>query len=230
MSRTATFSPSLMCMDLLHAAKDVDILNRRADAYHVDLMDGHFAPNITLSPDLVKALSAHGSLPMDIHMMVTTPTDWIELLAANGATWISPHAETINVNAFRVINQIESLGMKPGVVLNPATPLVWVQHYLERLDMVTFMTVDVGFAGQPFIEQVLPKVAEAAEFRERHGLDFIIQIDGSCNAKTFKKLWEAGADRFIVGTSGLWSKDADLDVAYDKMLAEFTQETGHVFA
>lgn len=229
MSRKPTFSPSLMCMDLLNAAVDVDVLNRRADAYHVDLMDGHFAPNITLSPDLVKALSAHGSLPMDIHMMVTTPTDWIEILAENGATWISPHAETINVNAFRVMNQIESLGMKTGVALNPSTPLVWVQHYLERVDLLTFMTVDVGFAGQPFVEQVLPKVAEAVEFRERHGLDYTIQIDGSCNVKTFKRLWEAGAERFIVGSSGLWDKDPDLDRAYDLMLADFTQETGYVF-
>ncbi len=183
-----TFSPSLMCMDLLHAAKDVDILNQRADAYHVDLMDGHFAPNITLSPDTVKALSAHGALPMDIHMMVTDPIQYIETLAANGATWISPHAETINVNAFRVMNQIESLGLKTGVVLNPSTPLVWVQHYLERIDLLTFMTVDVGFAGQPFIEQVLPKIAEAVRFRDQHGLDYTIQIDGSCNERTFKRL------------------------------------------
>ncbi|MGC3955361.1 MAG: D-allulose 6-phosphate 3-epimerase [Propionicimonas sp.] len=229
MTRKPTFSPSLMCMDLLNAKGDVEVLDQRADAYHIDLMDGHFAPNITLSPDLVKALSGQVKLPMDIHMMVTTPTQWIEVMAENGATWISPHAETINVNAFRIFNQVEALGMKAGVVLNPSTPLVWAQHYLERVDLLTFMTVDVGFAGQPFIEQVLPKVAEAAEFRERHGLDFTIQIDGSCNKKTFKRLWEAGADRFIVGTSGLWGKDPDLNRAYDVMLAEFSEETGYHF-
>lgn len=230
MTKRPTFSPSLMCMDLMHASADVDILNQRADAYHVDLMDGHFAPNITMSPDWVKALNAHGSLPMDIHMMVTTPTQWIELLAENGATWISPHAETINSNAFRIMNQVESLGMKTGVVLNPSTPLVWVEHYLERIDLLTFMTVDVGFAGQPFIPQVLPKVRAAVEFRERHGLNYTIQIDGSCNKRTYRQLWEAGADRFIVGTSGLWSQDADLNRAYDLMLEDFSQATGHVFA
>ncbi|MFV0407577.1 MAG: D-allulose 6-phosphate 3-epimerase [Propioniciclava sp.] len=229
MTRTPTFSPSLMCMDLLNAQTEVDILNRRADAYHVDLMDGHFAPNITLSPDLIKALNKHGSLPVDVHMMVTTPTDWIELLADAGATWISPHAETINVNAFRVINQVEKLGMTPGVVLNPSTPLVWIEHYLERIHLLTLMTVDVGFAGQPFIEQVLPKIEQAAAFRDREGLDFLIQIDGSCNERTFKRLWEAGADRFIVGTSGLWSKADDLNTAYDLMLADFSRETGHGF-
>ncbi|MGC3954546.1 MAG: D-allulose 6-phosphate 3-epimerase [Propionicimonas sp.] len=229
MTRKPTFSPSLMCMDLLNAGADVDVLNRRADAYHIDLMDGHFAPNITLSPDLVKALTAHGSLPMDIHLMVTTPGQWVETLAANGATWLSPHAETINVNAFRLFNQIESLGMKPGVVLNPSTPLAWAQHYLERVDLLTFMTVDVGFAGQPFIPQVLPKVREAVEFRERHGLDFTIQIDGSCNPATYRQLWEAGADRFIVGSSGLWNRAAELDQAYDVMLQDFAEATGYVF-
>lgn len=229
MDRKPTFSPSLMCMDLLNAGAEVDILNKRADAYHVDLMDGHYAPNITLSPDLVKALKARNSLPLDIHMMVTTPTDWIETLAANGATWISPHAETINTNAFRVINMVEQLDMKPGVVVNPSTPLVWLQHYLERIDLLTLMTVDVGFAGQPFVEQVLPKIEEAAEFREKHGLSYTIQIDGSCNERTFKRLWDAGADRFILGTSGLWNKHHDLDQAYDIMLQDFTRETGYEF-
>ncbi len=229
MTRKPTFSPSLMCMDLLNAGAEVDILNKRADAYHVDLMDGHFAPNITLSPDLVKALNARNSLPLDIHMMVTTPTDWIERLAESGATWISPHAETINVNAFRVINMVEQLDMKPGVVLNPSTPLVWIQHYLERIDLLTLMTVDVGFAGQPFVEQVLPKIEEAAAFRASHGLTYTIQIDGSCNERTYKRLWDAGADRFIVGSSGLWNKNPDLDTAYDNMLEDFTRETGYAF-
>lgn len=229
MERKPTFSPSLMCMDLLNAGAEVDVLNKRADAYHVDLMDGHYAPNITLSPDLVKALKARNALPLDIHMMVTTPTDWIETLAHNGATWISPHAETINVNAFRVINMIEQLDMKPGVVVNPSTPLVWLQHYLERIDLLTLMTVDVGFAGQPFVEQVLPKIAEAAAFRDKHGLKYTIQIDGSCNERTYKRLWEAGADRFIVGSSGLWNKSPDLDKAYDVMLEDFSRETGYAF-
>lgn len=217
-------------MDLLHALDDINVLNQRADAYHVDLMDGHFAPNITLSPDLVKQLSNYGSLPMDIHMMVDNPIMWIELLAENGATWVSPHAEAINANAFRVMNLIESLGMKTGVVLNPSTPLVWVQHYLDRVDLVTLMTVDVGFAGQPFIPEVLPKIEELREFRDQNGLDFTIQIDGSCNVTTYKRLWDAGADRFIVGTSGLWNLAEDLNVAYDLMLAEFSGATGHVFS
>lgn len=224
-----TFSPSLMCMDLLNVGTELDVLNERADAYHVDLMDGHFAPNITLSPDFLKAISSATALPLDVHMMVTTPTQWIEQLIENGATWISPHAETINVNAFRIWNQVEALGAKPGVVLNPSTPLSWVELYLERVDLLTFMTVDVGFAGQPFIEEVLPKIEQAVAYRESHGLNYTIQIDGSCNRGTFRRLWEAGADRFILGTSGLWGRAETLDEAYDQMLLDFSSVTGHVF-
>lgn len=224
-----SFSPSLMCMDLLNVGAELEVLNQRADAYHIDLMDGHFAPNITLSPDFLKAISANTSLPLDVHMMVTTPTQWIELLIENGATWISPHAETINVNAFRIWNLVESMGAKPGVVLNPSTPLSWVEQYLERVDLLTFMTVDVGFAGQPFIEEVLPKIERSVQFRDDHGLDYTVQIDGSCNIGTFKRLWDAGADRFIVGSSGLWSRGETLDQAYDEMMNDFTSATGYVF-
>lgn len=226
MQRKPTFSPSLMCADLMDVGTEVGILDQKADAYHVDLMDGHFCPNITLSPDFVREIARVSDLPLDVHMMVTDPMQWVEPLVEAGATWISPHAETINVNAFRMMNLVDSLGAKTGVVLNPATPLSWTESYLERVDLLTLMTVDVGFAGQPFIEQVLPKIEEAAAFREREGLEYIIQIDGSCNEKTFKRLWDAGADRFIVGSSGLWSKDADLDKAYDVMLGDFAEQTG----
>lgn len=229
MAQQPTFAPSLMCMDLLNAADELAVLDERANAYHVDLMDGHYCPNITLSPDFVKAVSDISPVPLDVHMMVTKPTDWIETLVASGATWISPHAETINVNAFRVMNVIEELGAKPGLVINPSTPLVFVENYLERVDLVTFMTVDVGFAGQPFIEQVLPKIEQAVAFREREGLSFTIQIDGSCNRRTFRRLWDAGADRFIVGSSGLWSRDENLGKAWARMLTDFEEETGYTF-
>ena len=146
------FSPSLMCMDFLKMEEQFNILNDKVDMYHIDIMDGHFCKNITLSPDLVKTFSKVAKKPMDVHLMTTNPTDWIEKVAAAGAEYISPHAETINGDAFRVMNMIKSLGCKTGVVLNPATPLSYVKHYLNRIDLLTIMTVDVGFAGQPFIE------------------------------------------------------------------------------
>ena len=224
-----TFSPSLMCLDLLNANREIEILDRHADAYHVDIMDGHFAPNITLSPDFVSAVNKASDVPMDIHLMVTRPQDWITTLVSNGATWISMHAETINSNAFRMINLIESEGAKAGVVLNPATPISWVEAYLDRVDLVTLMTVDVGFAGQPFIEQVLPKIEKLAEVKAMQGLNFTIQIDGSCNGKTFKRLYDAGAERFILGNSGLWSLSPDLEDAFQLMFKDFSDATGYDF-
>lgn len=217
----AEFSPSLMCMDFLKMEEQFNILNDRVDMYHVDIMDGHFCKNITLSPDLVKTFHKVAKKPMDCHLMTTNPTDWIEILAQAGATYISPHAETINTDAFRVLNLIRSLGCKTGVVLNPATPLSYVKHYLNRIDMLTLMTVDVGFAGQPFIEEVLDKVREAKELREKYGYTYKIQIDGSCNERTYKRLYDAGAEVFIVGSSGLFGLDKDLTAACDKMYETF---------
>ena len=182
--------------------------------------------NITLSPDLIKTFGTLTELPMDVHLMTTNPTDWIELVAKAGATYISPHAETINTDAFRVMNLIESLGCKKGVVLNPATPLGYIKYYLNRIDMLTIMTVDVGFAGQPFIEEMIDKIKEARDLREKYGYNYKIQIDGSCNVKTFKRLRDAGADVFVVGSSGLFKNDPDLNKACDIMYENFEKETG----
>ena len=217
------FSPSLMCMDFLKMEEQFKILNDRIDMYHVDIMDGHFCKNITLSPDLVKTFSKVATKPMDVHLMTTNPTDWIEKVAAAGAEYISPHAETINGDAFRVMNMIRSLGCKTGVVLNPATPLSYVKHYLNRIDMLTIMTVDVGFAGQPFIEEMLDKIKEAKELKEKYGYTYKIQIDGSCNPKTYKRMYDAGAEVLIVGSSGLFGLNEDLNKACDQMFEDFNR-------
>ena len=203
------FSPSLMCMDFLKMEEQFNILNDKVDMYHIDIMDGHFCKNITLSPDLVKTFSKVAKKPMDVHLMTTNPTDWIEKVAEAGAEYISPHAETINGDAFRVMNMIKSLGCKTGVVLNPATPLSYVKHYLNRIDLLTIMTVDVGFAGQPFIPQSLDKIRQAKQWKEEKGYTYEIAADGCCNEKYYKDLYDAGCEVFIVGTSGLFGKSKD---------------------
>lgn len=219
------FSVSLMCMDFLNIKEQMQILNGQMAMYHADIMDGHYCKNITLSPDLIKTFSSVATLPIDVHLMTTNPGDWIELCAQAGATYISPHAETINTDAFRVMNMIKSAGCKTGVVLNPSTPLSYVESYLDRVDMITIMTVDVGFAGQPFIEEMLGKIKEAVKLREEKGYTYKIQVDGSCNKKTFKRLKEAGTDVFVVGSSGLFSLDEDLSKACDKAYQDFDEAT-----
>ena len=220
------FSISLMCLDYLRIKEQIEALNNVADYYHIDIMDGHFCKNITLSPDFMRAIKQISKLPLDVHLMTEYPNDFIELTKTAGADIISPHAETINTDAFRVINRIKSLGLKAGVVLNPATPLEYIRHYIGRLDVVTIMTVDVGYAGQPFIAEMLEKIELCKKWKKEYGYSYKIEIDGSCNKQTFKRLYEAGAEVFVVGTSGLFSLDNDVSIAYKKMLASFEAETG----
>ena len=218
------FSPSLMCMDLTKFKEQVDILNERADYYHVDIMDGHFVKNITLSPFFVEQLNKISKLPIDVHLMTEFPGDYIDELAKVGATYISPHAETINKDAFRIINRIKSLGCKVGIVLNPSTPVDWLEYYIHLIDKITVMTVDPGFAGQPFIPEMLEKIKELKKIKEENNYSYLIEIDGSCNERTFKRLTSAGAEVLIVGSSGLFNLEEDLVVAWDKMIEIFNRE------
>ena len=219
------FSPSLMCMDLLNMKEQVEILNERADFYHVDIMDGHFVKNITLSPFFVSTLKRVSKIPIDVHLMTEYPDDYIEELAKSGADYICPHAETINKDAFRIINKIKGFGCKAGIVLNPATPIEWIKYYIHLLDKITVMTVDPGFAGQPFIPEMLDKIKELKELKEKNGYNYLIEVDGSCNERTFDILTEAGAEVLIVGSSGLFNLDSDLPKAGDKMMEIYEAKT-----
>lgn len=222
----AEFSPSLMCMDLLELKEQVAFLNGKADFYHVDIMDGHFVKNITLSPDFVRALSRIATKPIDCHLMVTNPEDYVESLAKAGAGYITPHAETLCNQAFRMIGAIRDAGCKVGVAVSPATPLGVLESYLHLVDKLTIMTVDPGFAGQPFIREMLDKIALAARLKAERGYTYKIEVDGSCNVRTYKELYAAGVQVFILGSSGLFGLDASLPAAWEKMCAQFAQETG----
>lgn len=227
------FNPSLMCMDFLDIKHQLEILNTRVDMYHFDIMDGHFVPNITLSPDLAKAMAPACDLPLDFHLMVTDPQQYIEpcrkavasLTERGIISYFSPHVEVISGRGFRIIDQIKAAGLKPGVVINPETPLCMAEAYLHRLDKITFMSVDPGFSGQPFIPEVLDKVRQAKRMKEEQPekYHYIIEIDGSCNARTFKTLADAGIESFIVGSSGLFSNDPDLEKAYGILMENFNK-------
>lgn len=217
------FAPSLMCMDLGKMKEQFSIMDKYIKLYHVDIMDGHFCKNMALTPGILKSCREITKTDIDVHLMTTNPSDWLEMCAKAGATYISPHAETINTDAFRTMHMIQELGCKCGVVLNPATPLSYVESYLEYIDMLTIMTVDIGFAGQKFIDQMYAKIEQARALRNEKGYHYKIQIDGHCNRENYRQLVEAGADVLIVGNAGLFGLDKDLDTACQKMELEFEQ-------
>ncbi|MDD7593116.1 MAG: D-allulose 6-phosphate 3-epimerase [Peptoniphilaceae bacterium] len=220
------FSPSLMCIDYLDMKSQLEALDPLVDRFHIDFMDGHFTKNIALSPDLVKAMRSVTTKPFDAHFMAEDPHDWLDLFAELGCEYLSPHAEVINTDAFRVIDHIRAIGAKPGIVLNPATSIDAIRYYMGRLDMITVMTVDVGYAGQKFIPEMLEKIRELRRLKEENHYQYIIQVDGSCNAKTFKRLEEAGAESLVVGTSGLFNLDPDMNLAWQKMQENYSNATG----
>jgi D-allulose-6-phosphate 3-epimerase len=215
------FSPSLMCMNLLKLEEQITFMNQKAAFYHVDIMDGHYVKNITLSPYFISQIRDIATIPIDAHLMAEQPSDFIEMILEAGADMISPHAETINREAFRIINMIKDRGRKVGIVLNPATPLEYIKHYIHLLDKITILTVDPGFAGQRFIPEMLDKIKEAKELKNKYGYSYLIEVDGSCNKKTFKALKEAGAEVFILGSSGLFNNDPDIEKAWEMMMEQF---------
>ncbi len=220
------FTVSLMCLDLMRPAEQLAILNSRADGYHIDILDGHFAKNLALSPDFAKACRAYTQLPIEAHLMTNHPNDWIHELASAGVNTISVHAETIGHDAFRTCGAIKDAGCKVGVVLSPSTSFEVAKYYLHHADLLTLMTVDAGYAGQPFVPEMVEKVAEAAALREHKGYSYTIQVDGSCNERTFGLLHQAGADSYVLGSTGLFGLAEDVEQAWDLMLASFEKAVG----
>lgn len=213
-------SPSLMCMDLINIKEQLTFFNQHADFLHVDIMDGHFVKNITLSAFFIEQIKPHTSIPIDVHLMVEHPTDFIDQMATAGADFICPHAETINTNAFRIINHIHQLDKKAGVVINPATPIEYISQYIHLLDKITIMTVDPGYAGQPFIPEMLQKIKKLSDLKHQNNFKFLIEVDGSCNVNTYHQLLSCGAEILIMGSSGLFKKNLSLDTAWKKMTAD----------
>ena len=217
------FTVSLMCMNLMKLSEQLDVINKNASMVHVDIMDGHFVPNLTLSPYFVKSIREDCKVPMDCHLMVTNPDLYVKALAEAGADYIVPHAEVINSQAFRIIDMIHSYGVKAGVAINPATPVSYIETYLNRLEMVTVMSVDPGFAGQKFVPEVLGKITQLKELREKHGYNYFIEVDGSCNKNTYKRFDDAGVDAYVLGSTGLFNNDPDLSKAWAMMEKEYKE-------
>ncbi len=171
-----------------------------ADWIHVDVMDGHFVPNITIGPQVAKALKGVTSLPLDVHLMIENPGRYLEDFVKAGAGWLGVHAEACT-HLHRVIQRIKELGAKAVVALNPATPLCMIELVLADVDMVLLMTVNPGFGGQAFIRNVLPKIRQCRRMIDDAGLSTLLQVDGGVNPETVGELCEAGVDVFVAGSA-----------------------------
>lgn len=224
------FSPSLMTMDLDKFKEQITFLNDQVDSYHIDIMDGHYVPNISLSPWFIQEVRKISTLPLSAHLMVTEPAFWVQQLIDINCEWICMHVEVLDGLAFRLIDQIHDAGLKAGIVLNPETPVSVILPYIDLLDKVTIMTVDPGFAGQRFIEGALDKIVELRELREEYDYHYVIEMDGSSNRKSFKRIDEANPDIYIVGRSGLFGLDDDIAKAWSIMVADYQEMTGKVLS
>lgn len=224
--RKVEFSPSLMTMDLDKFKEQITFLNDKVDSYHIDIMDGHYVPNITLSPWFIEELRKVTALPMSAHLMVTDPSFWVQQLIDLNCEWICMHAEVLDGLAFRLIDQIHNAGLKAGIVINPETPIEVIFPYIELVDKITIMTIDPGFAGQRFIESTLDKIVALRELRDEKSYDYVIEMDGSSNRKSFKRIDAADPDIYIIGRSGLFGLDEDIAKAWDIMETDYEEMTG----
>ena len=196
--------PSLMCADLGRLIENIHELDQaEVDFYHFDIMDGNFVPNITLGPDLIRALRPHTRKPFDAHLMVEEPERMIGPIAEAGADMISIHAES-KVHLQRALQQIRSHGLKAGVALNPSTPLCVLDYVMDSLDFVCVMTVNPGFAGQKFIPSTMRKIKELRQKIDQEKLDIRIEVDGNISNAIIPEVMSNGAEMLVCGTSSVF--------------------------
>ncbi len=200
-------APSILSADFAKLGEEIaDVEKGGADFIHVDVMDGHFVPNITIGPLVVEAIRPITKLPLDVHLMIESPDQYIEAFAKAGADYISVHVEACR-HLHRTIHYIRSFGVKPGVVLNPATPVGSLQHIIADVDMVLVMSVNPGFGGQKFIPEALTKIYQIKELATEKNPSLEIEVDGGVNTNTAKLCVEAGATVLVAGSAIYNEKD-----------------------
>jgi ribulose-phosphate 3-epimerase len=200
-------APSILSADFSRLGEEIKAVEAAgADWIHVDVMDGHFVPNITMGPLVVKAVRKVTHLPLDVHLMIEAPERFIPEFAQAGASLISVQVEACP-HLHRIIHLIRECGCRPGAVLNPATPASALEWILEDLDLITLMSVNPGFGGQKFIQSALRKTRDLRSWIRSQNLSTLIEIDGGVNEKTIAEISEAGADVFVAGSAIFGSPD-----------------------
>ncbi|MCI2253156.1 ribulose-phosphate 3-epimerase [Domibacillus sp. PGB-M46] len=213
-------APSILSADFARLDEEIkDVEAGGADYIHVDVMDGHFVPNITIGPLIVEAIRPVTALPLDVHLMISNPDQYIETFAKAGADIITVHAEACP-HLHRTIQLIRSFGIKSGVVLNPSTPVDVLEYVIGDIDMVLLMTVNPGFGGQSFIEAVVPKIRRVRDMITKAGVSVDIEIDGGVNTETARICTEAGANVLVAGSAIYNEKDRGAAIRAIRAAAE----------
>ncbi len=202
MSTTAVkIAPSILAADFARLAEEVALVEKAgADMIHVDVMDGHFVPNLTVGPPILEALRAVTKLPLDVHLMITNPDAFLKDFVNAGADFLTVHVETCP-HLHRTIQSIQELGVKPGVTLNPATPVEHTIEILSEVDLVLIMSVNPGFGGQAFIPSSLQKIQKTRTLLEQVGSRALLEVDGGVKVSNAKKIIDAGADILVAGSA-----------------------------
>ena len=194
-------APSILSADFSVLGEEIAAVEAAgADWIHIDVMDGHFVPNITMGPGVVKSLRKMTVLPFDVHLMIENPEQYIQPFAEAGSDRITVHMEAL-IHLHRTVSQIKELGLKAGVSLNPATPLSFVESILTDIDLLLIMTVNPGFGGQQFIKTMLPKIRQARELIDRFAPAVLLEVDGGVTLTNMPAILKAGADVLVAGAS-----------------------------
>jgi len=200
MNRPTRIAPSILAGDFAHLARDIEAVSPHIDLLHVDVMDGHFVPNISLGPPVIASLRRATDMYLDCHLMITDPLTYLEPLKEAGADGVTVHIEAVP-DPTAVFAEAAGLGLDVGLVINPPTPVSAIEPYLDRTNMVVVMSVHPGFGGQSFIEASLEKIQRLRESIDSRGLSTDIEVDGGIDLRTIGPAREAGATVFVAGTS-----------------------------
>jgi ribulose-phosphate 3-epimerase len=207
MTTPIKIAPSILAADFCRLAEEVQAVEKGgADYLHVDVMDGHFVPNLTIGPPVVASLSRVTSLPLDVHLMIENPDRYLAAFADAGADIITVHVEACP-HLHRTLQAIRGLGKRAGVALNPATDLQALKYVIDEVDLVLAMSVNPGFGGQKFIANTVEKVRLIAQMAEEHGANVEIEVDGGITPETIAEVASAGASVFVAGTAVFGSED-----------------------
>jgi ribulose-phosphate 3-epimerase len=216
---TTQIYPSLLAADFARLADEAATVADVADWLHVDVMDAHFVPNLTIGLPVVSALLKHAALPLDCHLMISDPDRWAPEYAQAGARNVTIHAEAAAAPV-RTLRLIRSAGARAGLAINPATPVEPYADLFGEIDMLLVMTIEPGFGGQAFLDITVPKIARARELVARHGSEIWLQVDGGVTEETIGRCAEAGADVFVAGTAVFGAEDPAAAVRHLRAAAE----------